>query len=177
MTRVLASTADVPELAAAIERRRHLGLDLYDYMDGGTYVVAPAPTRRHAEAQAALLAILGPLAAARGHVAASPVNLGAEDEYRIPDAAVLVRAVADDVWLPAGTVATAVEVLSPDEAPMDKAAFYADHRVGELWIVDPHRRTVALWALAPDADPDPLAASATVGIGAAELARRLWPEP
>jgi hypothetical protein len=78
------------------------------------------------------------------------------------------------VYLP--TAAVVVEIVSPGDETYDKLPFDAAHRVDELLIVDPQRRTVQWLGLAAERY-EPLNPSGLIDLGAAELAQRIdWPE-
>ena len=121
-----------------LARRRALGQDLYDEVWEGEYHVAPAPRRRHARVQAALLETLGPLARRAGLEVTGPCNIGRPDDYRVPDLACF-REPGDLAWNP--TAAIVAEVVSPGDESRLKSDFYLRAGVEEVLIVDPGART------------------------------------
>lgn len=162
------------ELEALIERRRSQGLDLYDEVWEGEYHVVPAahPSHGHVENQVAVL--LDPLTRNAGLVGTGPFNLGAPDDYRVPDRG-LHRTLPTTTWVPAA--AMVVEIVSPDDETWDKLGFYAAHTVDKLLIVDPQQRTVTCLGLEAGRYV-PLAASGLLRVSTDELAQQIvWPEP
>ena len=152
MTTVLATTDDLPELRAALDRRRELGLDLYDEVWEGVYRIVNAPGPRHAAIQATLLAILEPLAEERGIVALGPANIGVPDDHRIPDACLVEPSViGTSAWLERAELV--VQILSPDEPSRAKIDFYAARAVAEYLQIDADMSDASLWALSSDAAP------------------------
>ncbi len=173
MTTVLATTDDLPELRAALDRRRELGLDLYDEVWEGVYRIVNAPGPRHAAIQATLLAILEPLAEERGIVALGPANIGVPDDHRIPDACLVEPSViGTSAWLERAELV--VEILSPDDATFEKLDFYTAHGVRELLVADWRDRSVRVFALQEgQAERD---RSEVLGMSTAELETEIdWP--
>lgn len=85
-----------PEVEAWLERRRRAGLDRFDEVWGGRYVVAPDLHGNHGRTQLGVAALL--LSAARRlqlHATAT-FNLGVPDDYRVPDAGLTTERAA--VW-------------------------------------------------------------------------------
>ncbi len=161
-----------PELEAVLERRRALGQDLYDEVWEGEYHVAPAPSAAHALLDHLLAVLLDAPARRVGLVGSGPFNLGSPDDYRVPDRG-LHRARPVGVWVP--TAAVVIEILSPDDETFEKFAFYAEHEVDEVLVVDPEARTVRSWRRTGGeyAEAD---ASGLLGVGVADLARDIdWP--
>lgn len=127
------------ELETLIERRKALGLDTFDEVWEGTYHVAPAAHPAHGFVDHALAVLLDPYARAAGLVATGPFNLGAPDDYRVPDQG-YHRTFPDEVWVTSAAVV--VEVVSPDDETYAKFAFYAAHGVEEIVVADPGGRSV-----------------------------------
>ena len=160
------------EFEALLARRRRLGQDLFDEVWEGVLHMNPAPHSQHGRLEWQLAGILAPLAASAGLRALGQFNLGEEDDYRVPDGA-LVRPGPDAVYLP--TAALVLEIVSPDDETWEKLDFYAARRVGELLIVDPQKRTVD-WLALSSGEYKPIERSGLIDCGAAELAERLeWP--
>ena len=136
-----------PEIEAVIARRRALGQDTHDEIWQGEYHMAPAPHQWHGYLVAQLHDALKPLAAAAGLVRLDAFNLGAADDYRVPDMG-LVRQLGADVYVP--TAVMVVEVVSPGDESREKFGFYAGRGVDEVLIADPARRELSLFALAAD---------------------------
>src|SRR2546430_7590020 len=57
-----------------------------------------------------------------------------------PRSATRERESVDRVYYP--TAALVVEIVLPEDKSWDKLAFYAEHNVDEVLIVDPHQRRV-----------------------------------
>lgn len=152
MTTVLATTDDVPELMDVLDRRRELGLDLYDEVWEGVYRIVNAPGPQHAAAQGLVLAILQPLAEERDFVALGPANIGVPDDHRIPDACIVERdAIGSSAWLDRALLV--VEILSPHEPARAKVDFYSARGVAEYLEIDADLSSADLWALRPGAAP------------------------
>lgn len=134
MTRVLADAKDVPGLHALLERRRALGQDVYDEVWEGVYRIVPVPPARHGRAQARVLSFFADHPVRAGAVATGPVNIGAEDDYRIPDVAVISVDHVDALYVPSAMVV--VEILSATEASGGKVAFYRARGVATYVEVD-----------------------------------------
>jgi Uma2 family endonuclease len=162
------------EFEALLERRRRLGLDLFDEQWGGVYRMNPAPAERHAYVAQQLAVLLdGPARTAALVPMISPFNLGELGEYCVPDGG-LHRELGDRVYVP--TAALVVEIVSPGDDSWNKLPFYAAHNVDELLIVDPQEHRVHWLGLQGDGDYRPIERSTLVELGAAELAERIdWP--
>jgi len=160
------------EIEALLERRRRIGADSHDEMWQGVLHVAPAPLRRHARLQARLAALLEPLANARGLEVVSEFNLGASEDYRVPDGGLLAPG-PDELYV--STAALVVEVVSPGDETWAKLPFYAAHRVEEVLIVDPQERAV-YWLALRGGTYEPIQRSGLVEFGAPELTEQIdWP--
>lgn len=165
------------EFERLLERRRALGQDLLDEVWEGVYHMNPAPAARHAEVAQQLAVLLDAPARAAGLVPMMSIfNLGAPEDYRVPDGGLhRARPGAEDVYL--ATAALVVEVVSPNDKTWEKLDFYAAHGVDEVLIVDPQERRVHWLGLQPDGKYRPVEPSALIALAAAELANRIdWPE-
>lgn len=163
------------EFEALLERRRQLGQDLLDEVWKGVYHMNPAPHRRHAQIAQQLAVLLDDPARRAGLMPmVSIFNLGAPEDYRVPDGG-LFRPGPDAVYVP--TAAVVVEIVSPNDKTWEKLDFYAAHGVDELLIVDPEQRRVDWLALDASGNYSPVDRSALLELGPGELAARLdWPE-
>jgi Uma2 family endonuclease len=162
-----------PAFEELLERRRHRGLDRRDEVWQGVLHMNPVPHSRHAQLQAHLLELLGPLARARGLVALGEFNVGDQDDYRIPDAGLAQRG-PGALWNP--TAALVVEILSPNDDSWNKLPFYAAHAVDEVVIVDSDKRSVT-WFARAGATYRETTGSGLIELTADHLAQRLdWPE-
>src|SRR5215831_5866440 len=101
--------ADFQELLA---RRKRWGADTHDEVWEGVYHMAPAPHKHHADLQAQLHLLLGPLAPASGLRPYAEINVGTREDFRVPDLA-LLRPGPGGVYL--HTAALVVEVVSPGD--------------------------------------------------------------
>lgn len=122
-----------------LRQRRALGLDTFDEVCEGDYHMAPAAHPAHGYVDHALAVVLDPFARAARLVATGLFNLGAPDDYRVPDHG-YHRSIPGEVW--ARTAAVVVEVVSPDDETFAKLAFYAVHQVDEVIVADPRARSV-----------------------------------
>lgn len=159
-----------PEVEAWLERRRLAGLDRFDEMWEGRYVVAPDPHGNHGRLQLGIAALL--LAAGRrlGLHTMATFNLGAPDDYRVPDAGLTADAPA--IWHE--TAVLVVEILSPDDATFDKLDFYRAHGVRELLVLDWTTRSVRVLDLPAGGSDRP--ASAVLGMTVKDIIEAIdWP--
>lgn len=163
-----------PHHAALIARRHALDIDRKDEIWKGVYHVNPAPRRRHGRVLSQLQAeMIGLLVDSELEVVAE-VNIGAPDDYRVPDAAILPPGPSDDVYLP--TAALVVEVLSPGDDTFAKLPHFAAHGVGEVVIVHPVARRIDIHQLIRGryVSTD---RSEVLGVSPTELAARIrWPD-
>lgn len=146
-----------------LERRHRMGGDRWDEVWEGVLHMVPPPSTGHQGLGSRLLAVLLPLAEARGLYAAYETGLrriGEEwNDYRQPD---LMVARPENVTEAAveGPALLVVEIRSPGDESYAKLDFYADLGVGEVLIVEPTTRAVELFvlrggrlhAVLPDAD-------------------------
>ena len=160
------------ELEQLIERRRALGLDLFDETWEGAYHVAPPLRFRHAYLGDAVAAVLRPYAQAAGLIGSGRFNLGHEDDFRVPDRG-LHREMVDAVYL--DTAAMVVEILSPDDETYEKFPFYAAYAVDEVLVVEPDKRRVRIFGL-EGGDYAETDSSHLLGVNAETLSRAIqWP--
>lgn len=161
------------ELAALIERRRLLSLDLYDELWEGMHHMVPAPRPAHGYVDRALAVLLAPYAAAASLVGTGPFNLGTPEDYRVPDGG-YHRSLPSEVYVP--TAAVVVEILSPDDETFGKFDFYARHGVDELLVGDATTRRVRCWERAQSGGYTETSRSKLLGIATADLIAGIdWP--
>lgn len=161
-----------PELEKLIERRRALGQDLFDEVWEGDYHMAPAPHGRHGRVDFDLAAILRPSARRAGLRGSGPCNIGASDDYRVPDLAFFADPVPRTYYPTAEVV---VEIVSPEDESREKFDFYFRVGVQEVGIVDPGARTVE-WFDRGAGGFRPADRSSLLDVSAAELAKEIdWP--
>ncbi len=160
------------EFEALLERRRSWGADTHDEVWEGVLHVNPAPHGRHAELQAQLIELLGPLARVAGLKLVADFNLGKAGDYRVPDGGLHRPGQAELYY---STAALVIEVLSPEDETWAKLPFYAAHGVDEVLIVDPDRHSVD-WLGFTSGKYQPIGRSALVELGVEELAGKIsWP--
>jgi hypothetical protein len=132
----------------------------------------PGPSAEHGRVDDELSALLRPRARAAGLVRTGPFNLGAREDYRVPDGG-LHRGSPRGVYLP--TAAVIIEVVLPDDETYLKIDFYASHGVEELVVADPQLRTVRIWQLIDGALVE-TGQSDLLDVSAAELTCAvIWP--
>jgi Uma2 family endonuclease len=160
------------ELELLIERRKKLGIDLFDEVWEGSYHMAPAAHSSHGYIDRQLGIVLDPYARRASLIGTGPFNLGEADNYRVPDGA-YHRTMPRSVWV--DTAAIVIEVVSPDDETYEKFGFYFDHGVEELLIADPVRRSVTVWSRGPGGFVE-TSASALLELDATDLVNLItWP--
>jgi Uma2 family endonuclease len=161
------------ELRELIERRRRLDQDRFDEVWEGVLHMHPAPSYEHQRVSQQLAELLGPLARSAGlEPVIGGVNIGVEDDYRIPDASLHLPGTGGR-WLQ--TAVLAVEIVSPGDETWQKFQFYAARGVQELVIVDPREQKVEWFALR-SGQCRPVHRSAVIELGPNELATEIeWP--
>src|ERR1700694_3893018 len=71
----------------------------------------------------------------------------APDLYRIPDIAVFAESKPDEA-VPSHPPLVAIEIISPDDRyseMLEKLEEYQQWGVAHIWVIDPHRRTLAAY--------------------------------
>jgi hypothetical protein len=161
-----------PALDALIAKRKALGLDGGDEVWKGEYHTAPAAHSAHGMVDDEVAVRLRPHARRVGLIGTGPFNLGAPDDFRVPDRG-FHRSAPRGVWVP--TAAIAVEIVSSDDEAWDKLGFYAAHEVDELLIVDPIDHSV-VWSARTGDHYEPATGSRLLGITATEIHDEVeWP--
>ncbi len=156
-------------------RRRRWGADTHDEVWNGVLHVASfaVGSHTHASVSAQVSMLLAPAAKSRGLQVYGPVNIGGEDDYRVPDCA-LHRSRLRGMWHP--TAALVGEILSPDDETWQKLPFYATHHVDEILIIDPDTHETHWLALTAARRYEPIEHSALIDLGPAKLGRQIdWP--
>jgi Uma2 family endonuclease len=134
-----------PELEEQLRADRQAkGLDRWDEVWEGVYVMPPLANDEHQEIQAALVGILqvsikwARLGEVRGGVNISDRVVDWRDNFRCPDVAVFLNGTTaqnyQTFWL--GGPDFAVEIVSPGDSSRDKLDFYSAVGVRELLIID-----------------------------------------
>jgi Uma2 family endonuclease len=127
-----------------IAERRARGIDLFDEVWEGMYVMAPAPNNEHQEVELRLARVLLEIVddAGLGSVRTT-INLATdptdwESDYRIPDITVFLNGSSavchDTFWT--GPPDFVVEIVSPWDKTRDKFEFYEKIGTRELLVVD-----------------------------------------
>lgn len=161
-----------PELSELIERRRALGQDLYDEVWEGDYHMAPFPNRWHGHTVVRIIELLAASATAAGLNATDGFNLGAPNDFRVPDLG-YHRDFSAEAFT--ATAAIVVEVVLPHDESYDKFSFYAAHGVDEVLIVDPGLRA-ARWFVLADGYQE-REQSILLGVSGVDIAAGLrWPD-
>ena len=135
---------DHPDVEALLDRRRSRGLDLWDEVWDGVYVMVPFAHSRHGRVKNDVVYVVESRARAVGLLGGDSFNLGEPTDYRVPDGG-WHHASPGQLYVP--TAAIVLEVLSPDDETFTKFGFYAAHGVDELLVADPDARTVRCWHL------------------------------
>ncbi len=130
--------------AALIEQRRASGLDRYDEVWDGVYVMSPSADINHQDLAGELTATLKLVIDWRGLGRTLPganVSDRRKDwthNYRIPDVLIFLNENSAEncgaFWL--GGPDLAIEITSPDEHTLEKLGFYAKVRTSELLVID-----------------------------------------
>ena len=141
-----------------IRQRQRLGIDLYDEVWDGVYVMAPLANLQHQDLDEDFVAIL--------HEVVKKPNLGRvqpganvsdrrtnwKRNYRVPDVVVVLhggRAIdCNTHWF--GGPDFLVEIESPEDEIEQKIPFYSKIRVRELLVVGRDSRALRLYRLVED---------------------------
>lgn len=146
-----------PDLEEQIRAERHAkGLDRWDEVWEGVYVMPPYPNDEHQFLQSRLNTILDLVIGMRG-LGEVRAGINVSDRiddwiknYRCPDVAVFLNGTAarnlKTHWL--GGPDFAIEIVSPDDSSRDKLEFYANVGVRELLIIDRAPWKLELYRLA-----------------------------
>ena len=153
-----------------LEERRQSGADRRDEVWDGILHVIPPPSVEHERLAHGLHVLLDPHASAAHLVVVGTVGIGTEDNYRVPDLAVLRPDYAPQ-WN--HTAAIVVEIASPRDDTWEKLPFYAAHQVNEVVIVSLGERRIHWLGLGSDGEYSPLERSRLLGLTATELAAQL----
>ncbi len=147
---------DPEDQRAMIARRRRLGIDRYDEVWEGTYLMSPMANDEHQELIQQFISILGVHADLPAGTKVRPgVNIsdrveGWKKNYRCPDVVVFLpdtTAVCHDVFWHGGPD-FAVEVRSRGDRTRRKLPFYASVGTREVLVVDRNPWRLQLYRLA-----------------------------
>jgi Uma2 family endonuclease len=140
-----------------LAERRARGLDRWDEVWDGVYVMPPLPNDQHQEIQGALvtafqIAIKWPgLGEVRPGVNVSDRKVDWRENFRCPDVTVFLNGTRAQncgaFWF--GGPDFAVEIVSPDDSSRDKLDFYAKVGVRELLVIDRLPWQLELYRLDP----------------------------
>lgn len=141
-----------------IARRQRLGLDGFDEVWSGVYVMSPMANIQHQDLVGDLTIVLGVVIRLKGLGSVHPgVNVSDRRDdwkknYRVPDVAVFLT---DTAAIHCGThwcggPDLAIEIASPDERCEDKLDFYSAVKTRELLIVNRFPWSLDLYRLADD---------------------------
>lgn len=129
---------------AIIADRQARGIDRWDEVWEGVYVMPPIPNDEHQEVQAELVGVLqvavkwAGLGQVRPGVNVSDRKADWKHNYRCPDVAVFMNGTKAEncktFWF--GGPDFAIEIVSPKDASREKLAFYAKVGVRELLVID-----------------------------------------
>jgi len=153
-----------------LEERRRSGAGRRDEVWKGILHVIPPPSVEHERLGHQLHVLLDPSASSVDLVVAGTVGIGTEDDYRVPDLALLRPGYAPQ-WN--RTAALIVEIVSPRDDTWEKLPFYAAHQVDEAVIVDPQERKFHWFGLQAAGEYRSLERSRLLDVGSGELAAQL----
>jgi Uma2 family endonuclease len=137
-----------------IDERQARGIDKYDEVWEGTYIMSPGPSNEHQRLVGKLWRILDDIVTPAGGLALPGVNVTDrkddwEYNYRTPDIVVVLPGCkAKDIgvaWL--GGPDFLVEVRSPYDKTLEKLEFYSRISVRELLVIDRETKELELFAL------------------------------
>src|SRR5262249_22926836 len=140
----------VPE--SFLEERRRLGHDRFDEVWDGVIHMVPGPSGPHQRTGRDLIIVLDEIARRRGLVALcdfshhDPKTTGYTD-FRQPDIVVFDRAYVTDRGVE-GRAELVIEIISPHDESRDKLSFYKRVGVREVWLIDPRKVTLEVFAYA-----------------------------
>ncbi len=150
MPRVLVKDADQAEML--IQERKRKGLDLYDEVWDGVYVMPSMPSMEHQELVHDLDVILHEVvvqpALGKVYPGANVSDRGSDwkQNHRVPDLVVLLktsRAIRHSTHIQGGPDFL-VEIESPGDDTEEKVPFYGEIGVRELLIIHRDKRTLRL---------------------------------
>jgi Uma2 family endonuclease len=127
-----------------LRERRDRGIDVFDEVWEGVYVMAPAPNDEHQEIEMNMARLLLEVVQDRKlgtvrmrvNLASDPADW--EHDYRIPDIVVFLKgspAVCHDTFW-SGPPDFIIEIASPNDKTHEKLAFYAKIGTRELLLID-----------------------------------------
>jgi Uma2 family endonuclease len=144
--------ADEAVLEAFLEERHRRGLDLYDEVWDGVYVMPSMPNLAHQDLVTNLTTLLSEvilrprLGRVQPGANVSDRRRNWKENYRVPDVVVVLnggRAIdCDTHWF--GGPDFLVEVQSPGDDTEEKVPFYGEIQVRELLIIHRDQRTLRL---------------------------------
>lgn len=133
-----------------LEERRLKGADRWDEVWEGILHMVPPPSRWHQEFGSELLALLRPLAKAKGLHSSYETGVfrpgTGERDYRVPDFAVYKSEHASERGIE-GRAELVIEILSEDDESREKLPFYSELGIPEVILIEPATREIELYVL------------------------------
>jgi Uma2 family endonuclease len=143
-----------PQLEESLKAQRHArGIDRYDEVWDGVYIMSPQPNVEHQRLVKRLVIVLSEvISEADGGDVFPGVNLSDraenwEDNYRAPDVAVFLPGNTAEEFEAhfRGPADFLIEIVSPHDNTRKKIAFYSALGVRELLIIDRHPWSLELF--------------------------------
>jgi len=135
--------------ASFMDERRRMGADRWDEIWDGVLHMVPPPSRWHQRFGSELLALLLPLAKARGLELSYETGLYRpaceERDYRVPDLVFARPEQTTERGVEGAELV--VELLSEGDESREKLGFYAELGVSEVLLIDPDTRELELYVL------------------------------
>jgi hypothetical protein len=132
-----------------IAEREALGIDRFDEVWDGVYVMVPPPASLHQRLECLLQPVLKPLAEARGLEVIHETGMFGEAglrNFRVPDLCVAPPAVISERGIERGAT-LAIEILSRRWYDLAKLPFYAHCGVREVWLLGQASRSIEVFVL------------------------------
>jgi Uma2 family endonuclease len=147
-SRTMMQPAMIPQ--SYLEQRRRLGHDRFDEVWDGVLHMVPEPTTYHQALELRLANAFQAIAKKRGLFVLVEIGLFnplvvENKDYRKPDLTVFRRDVSTRRGIE-GAAELVIEIRSPDDESYAKLAFYEQVGVREVWIIDPERRAIEVYA-------------------------------
>ena len=147
-SRLMMHAAMIP--ASMLEERRRLGHDRFDEVWEGVLHMVPQPTMVHKLVENSLMEALKRIVSRRGlEVFHDPglydPEVPGQDSFRVPDLAVVERSHFAMRGIE-GVAELVVEIISPNDESRDKLPFYARVGVREVWLLDPAKKSIEVFA-------------------------------
>lgn len=133
-----------------VDERRRLGLDKLDEVWEGVLHLVPCPTSPHQLTEARLRDALKHIVRSRRLEVLCGIGLyhpavPGHDSYRVPDVVVCSTAHMSMRGIE-GVAELVIEIISPNDEGREKLPFYARVGVREVWLLDPAKKTIEVFA-------------------------------